>query len=294
MALTTQQILLNGRAHSVSSAVVSIKNRAFEYGDCISETVHACAGRLCFFGRHIDNLITAMELAGMTIPVAFKPENRAALKDEISKLLVRNKVFKGANVKITVFRSGNGEFFAKNSDTEYAVGYEPLTRTGFEFNADDGVWITVYDKFPKPVSPLWNYDTHENFFLKHNALQDTVKERVNDMVLVNSDGNWVQSVLYGNIFLKVDKVIYTPPLKDGAPNDVFRGNVIETCQNMGLQVETEKSIGAELVAKADEIFFASTASGVLWVSAYKKRRFFRKIGQTVADKINSLYLNLNE
>ena len=290
MALTNKQILLNGRTHSQHSAVLSIQNRAFEYGDAISEEIHACAGRLCFFSEHIEKLTSAMEKVSMKIPNCFNAANVNNFKEEISKLLVRNKVFKGANVKITVFRSECGGFFSKDSETEYTVSYEQLPQSGFEFNLDDGQWISVYDKFPKTPSPLWNYNTHENFFLKHNALKEAVKERVNDMVLVNGDGNWAQSVLFGNIFLEVNKVIYTPPLKDGALDDVFRGKVIEMCQEAGFKVETEKSVGQDLVAKADSMFFASTATGVLWVSAYKKRRFFRKTPQIIAEKINNLYL----
>ena len=112
MPVLNLQMLLNGRYHNSTSAVLNIQNRAFVYGDIISETLHACAGRLCFFDAHIKNLVQAMQIAQMNVPQKFLSETEE-FKNEISKMLVKNKIFKGANVRISVFRSFSEGFCAE-------------------------------------------------------------------------------------------------------------------------------------------------------------------------------------
>ena len=285
------QILLNGRYHLNGGAILNLSNRAFMYGDSICEIIHSCAGRLCYFSEHIQRLTSAMKLAGMDIPELFLSEQET-LRDEISKMLVKNKVFKGANVKIIVFRTDSEDaIITKNNSIEYAVTIETLNQTGFDINKD-GLWISDYDKFKKYPSPLWNYQTHENTFLKITAFKELESslDKLHDVILLNHNGNWASAAIYGNVFVMMkDKTIYTPPLSEGALDDVFRDKVIEILTKSGHKVETQKTITQELAKQADQIFLASTAFGIRWVAAYTKRRFFRTLAQEVATKINQLY-----
>ena len=290
MIITNQQILLNGRCHSQNGAVINLNNRAFLYGDCISERLHACAGRLCFFDEHIENLIAAMKIAGMDIPEKLTVE-REAFGEEISKMLVKNKVFKGATVKIIVFRSESDGFLPRNNDVEYAVTIDVLPQTGFDFNRD-GLWISVYDEFKKYPSPFWNYDTHENSLLKIRAMKSMpINEKVDDVILLNHNGNWAESVVSGSVFILKDKVVYTPPLSEGARDDVFRRKVIQVLTESGYKVECETPVTEELASKAEEIFLGSVSTGIRWVGAYKRRRFYRTLGQQTANAVNHLYQN---
>lgn len=290
MIITNQQILLNGRYHSQNGAVINLNNRAFLYGDTISESLHACAGRLCFFEEHIENLIAAMKIAGMDIPEKFTT-GRDGFREEISKMLVKNKVFKGATVRIIVFRGESDGFYPANDGVEYAVTIDVLPQTGFDFNRE-GLWISVYDEFKKYPSPFWNFDTHENSLLKLRAMKSMpVNEKVDDVILLNHNGNWAESVICGTIFLLKDKVVYTPPLSEGARDSVFRRKVIQVLKDAGYQVETEKPVTQEFAAKAEEIFLGSVSTGIRWVGAYKRRRFYRTLGLQTANAINLLYQN---
>jgi branched-chain amino acid aminotransferase len=229
-----------------------------------------------------------MTAAGMAVPEKFTTQQEI-FKDEISKMLVKNKVFKGANVKITVFRTESDVFVPESDMIEYAVTFDILPQTGFDFNTE-GLWITVYDKFRKYPSPLWNYNTHENTFLKISALKSVpAGEKSDDVVLLNQNGDWACSVIYGSVFILKDKTVFTPPLNGGAPDDVFREKVIQILKSSGYTVETEKPVSQEFAAKADQIFSGSTATGIRWVGAYKRRRFFRTLGMDIAQKINALY-----
>lgn len=292
MPVLNLQMLLNGRYHNSTSAVLNIQNRAFVYGDIISETLHACAGRLCFFDAHIKNLVQAMQIAQMNVPQKFLSESEE-FKNEISKMLVKNKIFKGANVRISVFRSFSEGFEPDNDNTEYSVSIQPLNQTGFEFNRQ-GLAVAVYDKHRKYPTPLCGFDTHENCFLKMAALKFPYKDKVNDVLLLNAEGNLVESVLNGNVFIVKNKAIYTPMLEDGCAKDIMRERVLEVARNAGYGVFSDKHLSLEHLKQADEIFFSSTQNGVNWVGAFETRRFYKTVSQDIATKINDLYLNYQE
>lgn len=292
MISINQQILLNGRYHSGSTAIFTLQNRAFQFGDCISETIHTCASRLCFFDEHMQVLRTAMDLAGMEIPAKFSSEI-AEWKSEISKMLVKNKIFKGANVKIMVFRADSDSFVTLNDKVDCLVTAEPLAQTGFEFNKN-GLAISVFEKMKKVYDDFAIYNTHQHTLLRSLAVKTALKERLNDFILLNQDGKIVETAVHGNIFIVKDKVVYTPPLSDGATNDIIRFKVLQTAGELGLGTSCDSSISQELALQADEIFVASTENGVNWVRAFQNRRFYHTISSAIHQKINELYLNSEE
>ena len=80
--LSCTYMLLNGSPHTVTSTLFGIGNRAFAYGDCIRETIHTCADRLCFFDMHLTHLKLGMEAAMMAIPEKFLNKDGAFARED--------------------------------------------------------------------------------------------------------------------------------------------------------------------------------------------------------------------
>ena len=303
MAIINQQILLNGHYHLSSSAIFGTENRSFAYGDCITETIHSCAGRLCFFKEHMQNLRDAMKIADMEIPQKFYLETDE-FYSEISKMLVKNKIFKGSNVKITVFRTESEKFIPDSNKIEYIVTCNPMNITGIPFEPE-GLFIDIYEDYRKSNSPLKNYNTHESTFLRTLAVKQAYKNRLNDALILNQQGNIIASAQYGNVFvIKEDretsqKIIYSSQTRDGATKDVMKNNILTIAKKIGLiPAENHTLISVpitqEIAEEADEIFFANTETGIHWVKAFKDKRFYHQISEQIAKEINDLYLQTED
>jgi len=286
--LSNSYILLNGNFHTQTGTIFNIYNRALQYGDCITETIHTCADRLCFVDRHLKHLRDAMKIAMMNIPEKFFNTNKI-FSQEISKLLTRNRTFKGSTLKIKVFRSSIASNPNINDNIEYVIYSHQLESLGYEFNTN-GLKLGMLTGTHVAPTIMSGYDTHDNAIIKVIAKKKCIKDKLNDMILVNFDGNIVETAHLGNIFLIQDKILKTPPLSDGCLGDVMRSIILETAAKNGYSVVYDSHITEEDIKKAEEMFVASTEIGIKWVSAYKTCRFMRTKTKQLFEIINNLYL----
>ncbi|MCQ2251922.1 MAG: aminotransferase class IV [Bacteroidales bacterium] len=288
MALTSQHILLNGNFHSETSTLFNLFNRALRYGDCITETIHSCASRLCFFDEHLQNLCKAMKVASMNVPTKFANWEKEFTK-EVAKMLTKNRVFKGATVKLMVFRSSLNSNPTLPDPIEYLAYIESLSDTlAYELN-ERGLSIDVLEGISKSTGPLSNYDTHDSQIYKTMALKKCATYRLNDIIMLNHKGNVVETARGCCVFIKKDNMLMTPPLTDGCPADVMRSKVIKAAEQIGLSICDKVPIEADMLKKAEEIFLASTENGIQWVMAYKDRRFLRTTSLSIIKIINEMY-----
>lgn len=281
-------MLLNGSLHTVSSPFFDIGNRAFAYGDCISEIVHTCADRLCFFDRHLQHLREGMEAAMMEIPQKFYNRNRE-FSTEISKLITKNRIFHSSLVTITVFRSKLSPVSVGADGVEYIVHCEPFGELGYRLN-DRGLRLGVIDNLPVAPSPMSPFYTHDNSILGVVTQKKCHKAGLDDALVFNTDGCIVETASNGAVFLVKGNSIITPPLAAGCKDDVMRRNIMETiAPAMGLTPVIDMPLREKDLKNTDEVFAASTLHGIKWVAAFKSQRYMRAKTTIVLNKINALY-----
>lgn len=92
-------------------------------------------------------------------------------------------------------------------------------------------------------------------FEAHDAGFDTA-------VLLDSAGNVTEGPGY-NVFAVIDGTVVSPP--EGALEGITRRSVFELCEALGIPCEV-RPISAQELEEADEIFFSTTAGGVMPVS----------------------------
>lgn len=288
--LSCTYMLLNGSPHTVSSTLFGIGNRAFAYGDCIRESIHTCADRLCFFDMHLAHLKLGMEAAMMAIPEKFLNKD-GAFAHEVSKLITKNRVFHGSIITITVFRSAFNPKSIKPDTIEYTVHCEPLEVLGYKINSN-GLKLGIAPKnMLMTVSPMSNYFTSDNEVLRVAIRKQCFKDRLDDIITINTAGHIVETANSGNIFLIKDNTIYTPPLADGCHADVMRRVILEkVAPSLGYATVSDKPLYADDInSKVDEMFVASTRTGIQWVAAYKTLRFMRSKTTNILNKMSQLY-----
>ena len=288
--LSCTHMLLNGSPHTVTSTLFGIGNRAFAYGDCIRETIHTCADRLCFFDMHLTHLRLGMEAAMMAIPEKFYNKDGAFAR-EVSKLITKNRVFRGSTITITVFRTTFAPKSTKPDTIEYTVHCEPLEELGYSLNSAGLKLGIAPQNMMMTISPMSNYYTSDNEILRVAIRKQCFKDRLDDIITVNTAGHIVETANSGNLFIIKNNTIYTPPLADGCRADVMRRVILEkVAPSLGYTTVSDKPLReSDINSKVEEMFVASTRDGIQWVAAYKSLRFMRSKTTTILTKMSELY-----
>ena len=277
----------NGNYQPSNSLDINNIRRALVFGDCVFEQIRTNASTMLFFGRHLDKLCAAMTFMNMDIPKKFASE-RTVLKEELTKLLIKNKIFKGGLVTLLVSRADGGDSWHQPSQVHYIAMVKRLPSVLFELNTE-GLSLNIYNEMPMPPGRVANFNTHLGSVVKSLAVQYALNKFTSDSLIVNANGGIIGAATYGNIFCVKDSVVYTPPLSEGCHDSVIRRHVLDVAEILGIQTDANTIINAEFLTVADEIFLASTEYGLKWVIAWQNRRYYRRTAETIWKRLNEYY-----
>lgn len=273
-------ICYNGRLLSKDKAMQSPLNRAFMYGDSLFETIHAYASNIQYLDDHYDRLTRGMKCLQMEIPSSFTIKN---LHEQISNLIIKNNLFKGVRIRLTVWRNIGGLYTPSDNSVSYMINCTELSSGDYSFNKK-GYIIDIYNEICKHNNILSPYKTGNSLIYIMGALYRK-KKRLNDCLLCNETGNIVEA-LSSNVFIVKDNVLITPSLDSGPVCGVMRKQIISIAQSLNLEVKEIKITINDLLA-ADEIFLTNAISGIRWVVGFQNRRYFKKISKIISDELNN-------
>ncbi len=275
-------ISYNGKIIHKDELRLDLNNRAFQYGDGLFETMHASGNKVQFFYEHMERLIRSMKVLRMEIPVRFTIDTMG-LQKEISKILNKNKLFKGARIRMTVFRETGGLYTPESNETEYIIESSPLDSDVYEFN-QKGLLIDIYEEQLKPINSLASVKlTSSIFFVLAGIFKK--ENSLDECLILNTKGNIIEGIS-SNIFLVKENVISTPSLREGCLPGVMRQKVIELSRRNGFIIQDEQVIKIQDIMAADEIFFTNAIKGIQWVVGFKQRRFYNKVAKSLSDALN--------
>ena len=275
-------ICINGKYKIKDEYIFTISNRAFQYGDAIFETMFAAHNQVRFFSKHIERLIKSMRILKMKVPERFI-SNIDSLHKEITKLLNKNMFYKGARVRLTVFRNSTGLYTPQSNEIEYVIEASRLENTIYELNSK-GLKIDIYDEILKPKYILSNLKTTNN--LLYILAGISKKERFLDEILIlNTENNIIES-LSSNIFYVKNDIIYTPSIDEGCLNGIMRKNIIKIATENNIKIVIS-NITKEDILNANEVFLTNAISGNKWVSAFRTKRYYNKMSKKIIAELNN-------
>jgi len=273
----------NGIFIRQTEALFSYNNRAFRYGDALFETIKASSSKVYFFYDHFERLLNGMQALGMEIPPRFMVDT-LGIKDDIMKLLIKNKQFKSAKVRFSVYRNDGGLYLPDSDEISYVITSEPLQWEEFRLN-DTGLKIDIFTEIEKHPNKLANFKT-SNALLFIVAARYAKAAMLNDVLILNTKG-FVTEAINSNVFIAIGSKIYTPPLTDGCVAGVMRKQVIALLGYMGYEVIDNKSVDVSVLNIADEVFLTNAISGVKWVAAFRNKRYFHRISERLIVNLNA-------
>jgi branched-subunit amino acid aminotransferase/4-amino-4-deoxychorismate lyase len=274
-------IVLDGKFYTSDEKVFSHNNRAFCYGDALFETIHCLGTQPQFFDAHWNRLVKGMKILKM---VSGKDFNPGLIHKNIEKLLNKNRIFKGARLRLTVFREAEGLYGPENESVSWIMETSALSQEKYELNSK-GLVISIFDEVLKPVNILSNLKT-TNALPYILAAKFRKENNLDDCILLNQYGRIAESIS-SNIFITNGKSVITPSLSEGCIEGTMRQTVIEIADKIGYETE-EKPLFEKDIIDAEEVFFTNAISGIKWVLAYKDRRYFNFISRKLSINLNEL------
>jgi len=277
-----QYISHNGNIINEEDFKSGINNRALQYGDGIFETMHAAGNKVQFFYEHMDRLIKSMKMLKMEVPVRFTVDT-IGLQEEIARILNKNKLFKGARVRLSVYRKAGGYYAPTSNEAEYIIQCSNLNATYYPFNAK-GYLIDIYDEIPKPINYFSRLKLVSSSLFVMAGIYKT-ENQLDECLIINTKGNIAEGIS-SNVFVVKENTIQTPSLREGCLAGIMRQKVIEIGRKMEYNVQDEAIIKVNDLMAADEIFFTNAVLGIQWAVGFKQRRYYNKVSGILSEALN--------
>lgn len=255
-------INLNGEVVSSDSAHISVTHRAVQLADAVFEDVKIYKNRILFWEKHYFSLMTAMRIMRMPIPMNF---NMDFLENEILK--IHPKTYSEAHLARLMISRENGN---RTAETKIDYAVIPRIEQALLYSFDETDYeVDIYKDFYLNASLLSGIKTTA----QPARLLAKVFARENDYadcLLINDKKN-VVDLAEGSLFLVFGDTIKTPPLTEGARDEVLRNILIEKIKKSAVYRLEEVSLSPFELQHADEMFSVHLSYGIRSVTKYRKK-----------------------
>ena len=273
-------VILNGHFYEANKPLFDNNNRAFKFGDALFETMRCHKTRPLFFHDHYSRLLRGMAILQHSI--ASLP-SMTTFSEQIEKLIVRNRLFYDARVRLTVFRRGAGLYTPEDNSVGYLLEATPLENSGYQLN-ESGLRIGVSSDFPKIWNPLSPFKTLATAPYILGGLCKT-KNYWDDCLITNNHERLIEAIS-SNLFWVRDDKLYTPAISSGCVEGIMRHQIINFAEQQGLIIhETQGALPEELL-QAQEIFLTNAVTGVRWVVAFQDKRYYNRLPKKIVRWLN--------
>lgn len=256
-------ICFNGSFFPSDTPLFDQSNRSFRYGDGLFESILWKDNKLRFWTDHFQRLTQSMKFLGMEIPDKFE----ALLLDSAKKLVLVNKITNLGRLRISVFRSGAGNYLPQIDTVLWVMSCESHE----EKPEQKGLTLGVFDSIKKPNNSLSNIKS-ANGLMYILAAKFAKQNKWDDAIILNDKG-FVCETSANNFFMFSGNTISTPPISSGCLDGVFRKNLIALIKkNKSFKFE-EKEIQTNELANAQEIWLTNAIAGLRWVKSFENRQF---------------------
>lgn len=274
-----QYICYNGSYYRSDEPVLMHNNRGFLYGDALFETMRANGKVIHFFEDHISRAFYSMKALRMNPPDNIE---KGYIKDEIIKLLNKNRHLKGARIRLTIFRDSGGKYTPDRNSISYIIESEALKNDIYTLN-DRGLVIDIYQEYKKPLNVLSNLKTTND--LVYIMAGIFKKENHLDECILLNERNEVTESISSNLFLVKDNILKTPTLKSGCLNGVMRKQILSFAEEIDLKISLQHSLTPEELLNSDEIFLTNAIKGIQWVGAFRDIRYYKNTAKKLMKRL---------
>lgn len=273
----------NGALIGAEGNILALHNRAFAYGDAVTDVSKYSYQQLLFWEEHYLRLMAGMRVLRMNIPMSFSMEY---IEEEILKTIRSNALeSQPVRVHISIFRKSGNTYTPTDNDIEYLIETQPLSSAFYVLN-EEPYEVELFKDFYIQPDLLANIK-HTNRIVNVLGSIFAQENDYQNCILLNSQKN-IAGALDGNIFLVNGNTLKTPALTDGAVNGITRKMLIKSLQKVGDYQVEETSISPFELQKADELFITNSLVGIQPVSQYRKKTYTHTATKSLIGKLNTI------
>jgi aminotransferase class IV len=273
----------NGALIGAEGNILALHNRAFAYGDAVTDVSKYSYQQLLFWEEHYLRLMAGMRVLRMNIPMSFSMEY---IEEEILKTIRSNGLeSQPVRVRISIFRKSGNTYTPTDNDIEYLIETQPLSSAFYVLN-EEPYEVELFKDFYIQPDLLANIK-HTNRIVNVLGSIFAQENDYQNCILLNSQKN-IAGALDGNIFLVNGNTLKTPALTDGAVNGITRKMLIKSLQKVGDYQVEETSISPFELQKADELFITNSLIGIQPVSQYRKKTYTHTATKSLIGKLNTI------
>jgi branched-chain amino acid aminotransferase len=272
-------VLLNGEEHPTGAPLFNSHNRAFRYGDGLFESMRMVNGNLCFARRHLQRLMSGVQLLQLRLPDNFIT---VSLEEWCRRLAGRNNFGPGMRVRLSVFRHDGGYYHPISNDASWLLEMWEMEHNYYTLN-ETGLSIELYQDIRKPINKLSTLKSANSQLYVLAALHAR-KMNVDDSILINQNGNVIEAT-GSSLFAVKNGVLYTSPLSEGCVAGVMRGVIMEIAQENRIAVY-EVPLPLSVLLNSDEVFLTNAVRGIQWVSSYRAKRYQNHTAMRMQELLN--------
>ena len=261
------------------TSIFGNKNRAFNYGDGVFETLKVYNSKIVFFEEHYFRLMASMRILRMEIPENFTLEY---VENEILKTVKSNELLDFARIRMTVFRNDGGLYTPLTNNVSYVIEVEKLND-----KTQDYYEVELFKDFYVNSSFLSTLKT-TNKILNVVASIFASENDYHSCLLINEKKNLVEAS-QGNIFLIFGNELVTPPTTDGCIKGIVRNKIIELLKKKLNFTVVERTISPFELQKADELFITNSIIDIQQVNKYRKKIFETVITSEIREIVKESY-----
>ena len=270
-------VFLNGKIIAEESAVVSIFDRGFLYGDGLFETLRVVNGQPFRWAQHVERLQHGADFLKIKLP--FAP---AVLRGFAAELIAKNQM-PDSLLRLTLSRGvGVRGYSPKGAEQPTLVmTLHPAPGTpasgaarwspSFSLSGDTLKrelqlgWKLITSSLRLPAGdPIARFKT-ANKLAQILARAEADAAGADEALLLDTSGH-IAETSGGNLFWIERGAVCTPPLAAGILPGVTRAVVLELCRQLDLPVSETNILPTQLRA-ADGVFVSLSTLGVVEVVA---------------------------
>jgi D-alanine transaminase len=249
-------VYLNGQFLPMQEAHISPMDRGFLFGDGIYEVIPSYAGRMVGFADHLDRMEGGLALLGISCP-------QIDWRGMCEELMQRNGSG-NLGLYIHVSRGADQKRFHAYPDpkiiapTVYAFAFEipaepsadPLKAKQYRCGmTEDMRWRRCHIKSTALLGNVMHF-------------QQGREAGFDEMILHNANGE-ITEASSCNVFIVVDGTVITPPLDNQLLPGITRKLILDILRKDGSIAVAEKTISAEQLLVADEVWVTSSSKEIV-------------------------------
>lgn len=241
---------------------VSIKDRAFNYGDGVFETVAVHDTKMHYWSEHYHRLKLGCDRLGI------KPPNENDLLNDIAKLDLSEN---SAVLKIVVSRGEGGRGYSVNDVGEPNIVISKNSWPVFvESYQQEGIKVRLC-QHRLIINPALAGIKHLNRLDQVLARNEWHNDDYQEGLMLDQDDYLLEGIS-SNLFVKINQQWITPPVKDCAVAGIMRNAVVRKMDDLGINLEQRKIHVSEL-SSVKEMFVSNSIWGIVPVVSCESNLF---------------------